>query len=134
MGNCSDASRTRFATVPVSIGGAAYTLTTANFGFALTLAGAGSTTPAGAPSSPDNCIRSPTSSTSWVAVLIAAGGAGDLAVWGSAGWTALNASIPVAIEGGQTVLVVAGPGVDLVGAQLTPTTTSGAGSSSSVTL
>lgn len=103
--------------VSIGIGGATATLTTSNFGVSLTPAGAAVGTPpgtAGAKSTSQCGVAAPASG--WEALLVSPGGQTQLAYFDSAGWHQWNATtFPVAIAGGQTLLIVANPAINLVG-------------------
>ncbi|MDE1822556.1 MAG: hypothetical protein KGJ23_16035 [Euryarchaeota archaeon] len=130
---CSDFAGSQYQRYAITWGTPAPPLTTANLVFILTPAGASAAVPPGAPSAPDNCVRNPTSPSGWVAVLSSSGGTPQ-AVFGSNGWGAINATLPVTITGGQTLVVVAGAGVNLTQATLELHGVNGASVSGSVTL
>ncbi|MDE1882034.1 MAG: hypothetical protein KGI89_15980 [Euryarchaeota archaeon] len=122
----------------ITIGGTTRSLTTANLGLALTEPGSTSATPAGTAGmrGESACgVVPPTSG--WTALLIAPGGAAQLAYFDAAGWHQWNATpsdYPTILTGGETLVVLASGHVQLVQATISIYGTNGSLVTGSVTL
>ncbi|MDE1820318.1 MAG: type IV pilin [Euryarchaeota archaeon] len=111
----------------ITIGSASSALTTSGFGVSLQSSGqATATAPgsAGAPSTTKCGVAPPASG--WIALLVAPGGTAQQAYYDSAGWHQWNATVfPVPVEGGQSLVIVASSGVNLVQATVSLFATNG---------
>ncbi len=111
------------------------TLTTASFGLKVFPAGASVASPPGSGGTLGTTacgVAPPTSG--WIVILSSQGGQVQQAYFGSSGWVAWNATLPVTLVSGQSMLVVAASDVDLLQALLMVYGMGGAAVSGSTTL
>lgn len=103
----------------VDVGASAISLDTTMLGFHLILAGASGNTPPGTAgrTNTTGCGIAPPLS-GWIVLLLSPGGSTNQAYYDASGWHSWNATVPVAIQSGQTIEVIAAHGVSLVNAVL----------------
>ncbi len=129
-GSCDGAT-----TYNLTVAGTSSTFTTASIGLKIILAGTSNVSPPGSGGALGTTacgVAPPTSG--WIVILSSQGGQVQQAYFGSSGWVAWNATLPVTLVSGQSMTVVAASSVDLLQASLMVYGMNGAAASGSTTL
>lgn len=130
QGSCDGAT-----TYNLTVAGTSSTITTGSIGLEVFLAGASVASPPGSGGALGTTacgVAPPTSG--WIVILSSQGGQVQQAYFGSSGWVAWNATLPVTLVSGQSMMVVAASNVDLLQASLMVYGMGGAAVSGSTTL
>ena len=130
QGSCDGAT-----TYNLTVEGTSSTITTGSIGLEVFPAGASVASPPGSGGALGTTacgVAPPTSG--WILILSSQGGPVQQAYFGSSGWVALNATLPVTLVSGQSMTIVAASDVDLHQASLMVYGMGGAAVSGSTTL